>query len=166
MSCEHNLTSHEGEIALYLGRGRNYAYTAGALTVSENAMHALVRNIYHKLGIFSREKPRLSRPVFFSLARPAERNPQVNGATIDTQSSGRPSFGRESRHLVHRDLPTPAFGRESRYLVHGSQREARRRSRDAAGDSAPHTHGRAQHAAQTKPAEASSYPRASPYVRF
>lgn len=50
------LTEREGELLLYLARGRTKAYIADALFVSENTVRSHVRNIYAKLGVHTRQE--------------------------------------------------------------------------------------------------------------
>ena len=50
------LTPRETEVMCCLGRGHGVTYVANSLVISENTVRTHVRNIYHKLGVSSREE--------------------------------------------------------------------------------------------------------------
>ena len=50
------LTPRETEVLCCLGRGHGITYVANSLVISENTVRTHVRNIYHKLGVSSREE--------------------------------------------------------------------------------------------------------------
>jgi DNA-binding CsgD family transcriptional regulator len=52
----YGLTTREAEILVYLGRGHSSAYVADILVVAESTIRSHRKNIYHKLGINSREE--------------------------------------------------------------------------------------------------------------
>ncbi len=52
----YGLTTREGEILVYLGRGHSSAYVADVLVVAESTVRSHRKNIYRKLGINSREE--------------------------------------------------------------------------------------------------------------